>query len=72
VNLRARIQKVEARVPRCDGRIRKVVFAGYVPTEADRCRLCGGYHILVIKKVIVQRHPITGELIKVPAKSVNS
>jgi hypothetical protein len=54
MRLRARLTKLEAATPKCDGRIRKVAFAGYVPTEADRCRLCGGCHVLVITKKVVR------------------
>jgi hypothetical protein len=55
MRLRARMQKVAAAVPRCDGRIRRVVRGEYVPSEADRCKRCGKFHVLVIKTVVVTR-----------------
>jgi hypothetical protein len=30
--------------------------AEHVPSEADRCKRCGGCHILVIQEVIVETH----------------
>jgi hypothetical protein len=60
MRLRSRLTRLEAAAPRCDGRVRKVAFAGYVPTEADRCRLCGGCHVLVItKRVVTSRDQVT-------------
>jgi hypothetical protein len=55
MRLRARIQKVAAAVPRCDGRIRRVVRGEYVPSETDQCKRCGKFHVLVIKTVVVTR-----------------
>jgi len=53
------MQKVAAAVPRCDGRITRKVVGEYVPSKADRCRLCNGCHVLVIKKVIIRAMPPT-------------
>ena len=54
MRLTGRLRKLESRVPRCDGRISRIVRDGQPLTEADRCRLCGGCHVLVIKEVIVE------------------
>jgi hypothetical protein len=56
VRLSSRLRKLEAARPRCDGKIRRLEGPDYVPTEADRCRLCGGCHVLVIEHVIVETH----------------
>jgi hypothetical protein len=45
VRLSARLKKLEAAVPRCDGRIKPIVRGDEPLTEADRCRLCGGFHV---------------------------
>lgn len=57
--LQARLNRLAGSVHRCDGRIRRVVVGEYVRREADRCRLCGGCHVLVIKrKVVASREEI--------------
>ena len=55
-----RLRKLEGAFPPCEGRVSRVVVGGYVPTDADRCRRCGGRHVLVIKKVIVTVWPRAG------------
>lgn len=55
MRISGRVRKLEQKVPRCDGRITKIVDPDYVFTEGDRCRLCGGCHVLVIEEVIVER-----------------
>lgn len=57
MRLTGRVRKLEAGVPRCDGRVARIGRPGQVPTAADRCWLCGGCHVLVIHKVIVERGP---------------
>jgi hypothetical protein len=52
--LSSRVRKLEDARPRCDGRVRRLVGPDFVPTEADRCRICGGCHVLVIEEVIVE------------------
>jgi hypothetical protein len=56
MRLTSRVRKVSESLPRCDGRTRKLVDPDYVVTEADRCRLCGGCHVLVIEEVVVETH----------------
>jgi hypothetical protein len=55
VKLSNRLRKLEDATPKCDGRISRVAKPGEVLTEADRCRICGGYHVLVIQRVVVKR-----------------
>ncbi len=54
MRITARLKKLEHTLPRCDGRITRIADAGEVLTEADRCRLCGGCHVLVVQEVIVE------------------
>ncbi len=56
MRLSSRLRKLEAARPKCDGRVRRLVDPDFVPTEADRCRLCGGCHVLVVEEVIVETH----------------
>ncbi len=54
MRLNGQLKRLDAVLPKCDGRIARVVVAQeYTPTAADRCRLFGGCHVLVIKKKIV-------------------
>jgi hypothetical protein len=53
MRLQIRLTKLAASVPRCNGRISRVVVGEYQFSEANRCRLCGGCHVLVMKKQIV-------------------
>jgi hypothetical protein len=55
-----RVKKLEDAVPKCDGRLR-LAPEGHVPSEADRCRRCGGCHILVIEEVIVTAADLEAE-----------
>ena len=57
----SRVKKLEDAVPRCDGRLRRLAPEGHVPSEADRCRRCGGCHILVIEEVIVTAADLDAE-----------
>ncbi len=63
MRLQSRLKKLDAAMPKCDGRIRRVVVAqDYAPTAADRCVQCGGCHVLLIKKKIVtSRDSVTRE-----------
>jgi hypothetical protein len=54
VKLSNRLKKLEAAVPKCDGRYSRIVDPDYEPTAEDRCRICGGYHLLVVEEVIVE------------------
>ena len=53
MRLANRVRTLRAAFPTCAGRVSRLVVGEYVPTAADRCRRCGGCHVLVIKKVIV-------------------
>jgi hypothetical protein len=64
MGLASRLKKLEDATPTCDGRITRIAQAGEVLTAADRCRICGGCHVLVIKRVIVRRGE-GGQLIRV-------
>jgi hypothetical protein len=64
VKLTNRLKKLEDATPKCDGRISRVLQSGEVLTEADRCRICGGCHVLVIQRVVVKRGA-DGKLIRV-------
>jgi len=55
---------LEARVPRCDGHVSRIVRKGEPLTGEDRCRICGGCHVLFIEKVVVERGP-DGQLVPV-------
>ena len=55
-----RLRKLESALPPCAGRVSRVVIGEYVTTGTDRCRRCGGCHVLVIKKVIVCVTPRAG------------
>ena len=57
MKLNNRVRKLEAAVPKCDGRITRIVRGDEPLTDADRCRICGGCHVLVIHEVIVERGP---------------
>jgi hypothetical protein len=57
VRLTNRVRKLEAAVPKCDGRVRYLAGPDHVPSEADRCRICGGCHVLVIEEEIVEAGP---------------
>jgi hypothetical protein len=54
MRLTSRVRKLEGAVPKCDGRISRIVHGTAELTEADRCRLCGGCHVLVVHEVIVE------------------
>jgi hypothetical protein len=53
MRLQARLKKLATSLPQCNGRINRVVVGEYRFTTADRCRLCGGCHVLVIKKKVI-------------------
>ncbi|AWM36968.1 hypothetical protein GobsT_51520 [Gemmata obscuriglobus] len=54
MSLRTRFQRLKATRPRCDGRTLRLAPEGHVPSDADRCRRCGGCHVLVIVEEIVE------------------
>jgi hypothetical protein len=54
VRLIRRVKRLEDAVPRCDPRVRYLVSENHVPSAADRCRRCGGSHVLVIEEEIVE------------------
>ena len=56
-----RIKKLEDAVPKCDDRVLRLAPEGHVPSEADRCRWCGGCHILVIEEVVVTAADLDAE-----------
>ncbi len=49
-------------MPRCDPTVRYLAAEDHVPSEADRCKRCGGCHILVIEEVIVDSHEEAAEV----------
>lgn len=55
MKLSARLKRLESYSPGCQ-RIRKIP-PDHVPGESDRCPRCGKWHMLVIKKVVVETHP---------------
>jgi hypothetical protein len=55
MGLASRVKKLQDAVPKCDGRITRIAKPGEVLTEADRCRICGECHVLVIQRVVVKR-----------------
>ena len=57
MRLAGRVKKLEAAVSRCDGQIKRIVRGDVPLMDADRCRICGGCHVLVIHEVIVERGP---------------
>jgi len=57
VNLRHRLQKIEATLPQRDSRVMYLAGPDHVPSEADRCPHCGGCHVLVIHEEVVAVHP---------------
>jgi hypothetical protein len=57
MRLTGRVKKLEVAVPRCDPQVRYLAGPDYVPSEADRCRRCGGSHVLVIEEEIVEADP---------------
>ena len=57
MRLNNRVRKLEAAVPKCDPRVRYLAPEDHVPSDADRCRRCGGCHVLVIEEEIVEAGP---------------
>jgi hypothetical protein len=55
------VRRLEAAVPRCNPHVRYLAPEGHVPSDADRCRRCGGCHILVIEEVIVDAADLEAE-----------
>jgi hypothetical protein len=53
VKLSGRLKKLEAVTPKCDGWYSRIVRPDEELTEADRCRVCGEYHVIVVQEVIV-------------------
>jgi hypothetical protein len=54
MRLSSRLRKLEASVPKCDPTTFRLAELDHVPSEADRCKRCGGCHILFIEEVIVE------------------
>ncbi len=54
MNLRSRLKKLDDAFPQCDVGILRLAGPDHVPSEADRCRLCGGSHVLVIEEVVIE------------------
>jgi hypothetical protein len=53
MGLASRVKKLPGAVPQCDERITRIAQAGEVLTEADRCRIGGRCHVLMIRRVVV-------------------
>jgi hypothetical protein len=53
MGLASRLRKLQSAVPKCDGRITRIAKPGEALIEADRCRICGRCHVLVVKRVVV-------------------
>ncbi len=60
MRLRSRLERLESTRPRCDSRVRRLAPEGHVASAADRCRRCGGCHVLVIEEEVVAT-PIESE-----------
>jgi hypothetical protein len=54
VRLSTRLKKLEDAAPKCDGWYSRIVRPDEELTEADRCRICGEYHVIVVEEVIVE------------------
>ena len=54
MRLSTRVKKLEAAVPTCDGEIIRFVRGEEPVPGADRCRICGECHVLVVREVIVR------------------
>ena len=54
MRLSSRLRKLEAAVPKCDGWYSRIVAPDEELTEADWCRLCSQYHVIVVQEVIVE------------------
>lgn len=54
MKLHARLKKLHESLPKCRPGIHRLAVEGQVPSEADRCRLCGGSHTLYLEEVIVE------------------
>ncbi|MCE9561268.1 MAG: hypothetical protein K8U57_04365 [Planctomycetes bacterium] len=65
MRLQHRLRKLNAAMPKCDREIQRVVVGEYVPAEDDRCRLCGGCHVLVIKRKVVTRRDLVAREVQV-------
>ena len=57
MRLANRMRKLQAAVPPCDGRIRRLVVAGRESVDEPPCPRCGESHLLVIEEVIVTATP---------------
>jgi hypothetical protein len=53
MTLRHRLRKLVSALPTCDPRLRWLATEGQVHSVADRCRWCGGSHVLYIEEVVV-------------------
>ncbi len=57
MRISARLKKLENALPRCDSGVLWLAPEDHVPSERDRCRRCGGCHILFIEEEIVEALP---------------
>ena len=57
MRLQSRLRWLEAALPKCSAALQELVSSDNVPTEADRCPCCGGYHFLVVHEEIVEARP---------------
>ncbi|VTU02528.1 unnamed protein product [Gemmataceae bacterium] len=53
MRITARLRKLASALPACDPRLRWLAPQGQVPSDADRCRQCGGSHVLYVEEVVV-------------------
>jgi hypothetical protein len=54
MRLTSRLKKLDAALPKCQPGIHRLAVGGQVPSDADRCRWCGGTHVLHIEEVVVE------------------
>lgn len=54
MRLHTRMKKLDAAMPKCSPGIHRLATEGQVPSVADRCRICGSWHVLYIEEVVVE------------------
>lgn len=57
MRIATRVKKLEGAVPKCDPQVLRLAPEGHVPSAADRCRLCGGCHVVVIEEDVLESGP---------------